>query len=101
MKFLLSHNEIPLLGEEIILVVIICLYIYFTHPCFDCFALYVRTCSFMLYGFGGYVFSGSKEACKKKKKKPGEKRKVNEINKGDRNVRSLSYRMVMSFPFCS
>ena len=24
--------------------------------------------------------------------------KVNEINKGDRNVRSLSYRMVMSFP---
>ena len=57
----------------------------------------------MLYDFGGYVFSGSKEAYKKKKKKkkPGEKRKVNEINKGDRNVRSLSYRMVMSFPFCS
>ena len=30
-----------------------------------------------------------------------EKRKANEINKGYRDVRSLSYRMVMSFQFCS
>ena len=55
----------------------------------------------MLYDSGGYVFSGGKEACKKKKKKDWEKRKVNDINKGDRNVSSLSYRMVMYFPFCS
>ncbi|CAH3127704.1 unnamed protein product [Porites lobata] len=33
--FLFCHNEIPLLGEEIILVVIICLFIYFTHSCSD------------------------------------------------------------------
>ena len=64
----LSLNEIPLLGEEIILVVIICLFIYFTHSCSDCFALYARTCSFMLYDFGVMCFPAVRKHAKKKKK---------------------------------
>ena len=59
-----------------------CLYIYFTHSSSNCFALYARTCSFML----------EEERKHALKKKGWEKRKANEINKGYRDVRSLSYR---------
>ena len=41
------HNEIPLLGEEILLRYIV--YISsFTHSSCDCLELFARTCSFML-----------------------------------------------------
>ena len=84
---------IPLLGEEFILEVIM-LFIYpFSRIPVPIFSRCMR----------GHVASccrkeGSMQ--KTKKKKGWEKPKANEINKGDRDVRSLSYRMVMSFRIC-
>ena len=85
---------IPLLGVEIILEVIM-LFIYpFSRIPVPIFSRCMR----------GHVASccrkeGSMQ--KTKNKKGWEKPKANEINKGDRDVRSLSYRMVMSFRICS
>ena len=85
---------IPLLGEEIILEVIM-LFIYplsrIPVPIFShCMPGHVASCC-------------RKEGTmqKRKKKKVGRNPKANEINKADRDVRSLSYRMVMSFRICS
>ena len=88
-EVLFCHNEIPLLGEEILLHYIV--YISISRiP-----VLIVSRC------MRGHVASCCRKEGSMHKKKGWEKRKANEINKGYRDVGSLSYRMVMSFRFCS
>ena len=85
------HDEIPLLVEEILLHYIV--YISISRiP-----VLIVSRC------MRGHVASCCRKegSMQKNQKKCWEKQKANEIKKGYRDVTSLSYRMVMSFRFCS